>query len=235
MSEKRYTFEELSARAKERAKDWWRSTAPNYLFENDAFEDIINAGKLLGITFRYRSDNERTPLINYTLSYGQGDGASFAGSWDFDNKPIIQDPASKMRKKMIGVETYYETFSIAIAENYPKDEKLAVIAKLFDACNGYRADVVISGHCNRSSCLLVHIQNKRDRTPNNDDYIMLTAKDYFNVGNDTDRVQEGIRIFSTWIYDTIKEYHEAVDTDEAISDSLIANQYTFNKDGYRMV
>lgn len=82
-----YTFDELSDKAKEKAREWWRE-AESELFdplENDAIE---TAAKILGIEFKpysvtlYGGGTRAKPSIWWTL-HVQGAGASFDGTYRY--------------------------------------------------------------------------------------------------------------------------------------------------------
>jgi hypothetical protein len=70
-----YTFDELSDRAKEKARDWWRNGLD---FDHESiFDDAKEVGERMGIDI----DD-----INYSGFSSQGDGASFVGSYRFAPK-----------------------------------------------------------------------------------------------------------------------------------------------------
>ena len=70
-----YTFDELSDRAKEKARDWYRSS--------DVGNDYM-LSESFAQTLSYYGFPEGSMKIYYSLAYCQGDGVSFEGRIDFD-------------------------------------------------------------------------------------------------------------------------------------------------------
>jgi hypothetical protein len=67
-----YNFSELSAKAKEVARNWYRENCIDGFFAESVIEDTKAIGKLLG----YDIDK-----VYYSGFASQGDGACFVGSW----------------------------------------------------------------------------------------------------------------------------------------------------------
>ncbi len=92
-----FTFDELSDKAKERARDWYReaSNRDNYWSEN-VLEDAQTIGAMLGIEFKTRAyktvgGKERSePCIYWSGFWSQGDGASFEGRYSFHKGGLRQ-------------------------------------------------------------------------------------------------------------------------------------------------
>ena len=85
-----YTFDELSDRAKEKARDWYRERrALDYGWWECTYEDVDNIFKIIGIT----SDDyvkcmdgtmrRKGPDIRFSGFSSQGDGACFEGSYNY--------------------------------------------------------------------------------------------------------------------------------------------------------
>jgi hypothetical protein len=75
-----YSFDELSARAKEKARSWWReSSAGDSFWSESTIEDAKEQGKFMGLDISN---------IYFSGFSCQGDGACFEGSWNAsDVKP----------------------------------------------------------------------------------------------------------------------------------------------------
>lgn len=71
-----YTFDELSEKAKERARNWWREASQYQYndFHEFVYEDAMTIGKLMGLDIS---------KIYYTGFWSQGDGACFEGRWEY--------------------------------------------------------------------------------------------------------------------------------------------------------
>ena len=84
-----YKFDELSPKAKEKAREWWRSLEnESFGSHGEIFEPAETAAKLLGITFD-RNDvplmggSKRSEPVIYWGLHVQGSGASFEGRYDY--------------------------------------------------------------------------------------------------------------------------------------------------------
>ena len=104
-----YRFEELSARAKENARDWWRELE-QMDFEPD-YADFEAIANILGIEFDAKpikllgGGTRYQPTIYWSGFSSQGDGACFEGCY-----------------------RYAKGASKAIRDYAPKDERLHAIA-----------------------------------------------------------------------------------------------------------
>jgi hypothetical protein len=69
-----YEFDELSDDAKEKAREWFREGNLDYDWWDCTFDDAKAAGKYIGID---------VDDIRFSGFWSQGDGASFAGSYEY--------------------------------------------------------------------------------------------------------------------------------------------------------
>lgn len=77
-----YAFEELSDKAKDKARDWYREIFTEDTFWADpVIEDATRIAGLLGITFDKGG-------IAWSGFSSQGDGASFTGAFEYDPKAV---------------------------------------------------------------------------------------------------------------------------------------------------
>ena len=102
-----YTFDELSDKAKARAREWYREG--NDFFSEHVIDDAANMARILGIDL----DAKGEPQIYWSGFGSQGDGASFVG--EYRCRP----------------EACEEIMHAA-----PQDEELYRIACGLEACNG---------------------------------------------------------------------------------------------------
>lgn len=87
-------FDELSDRAKEKARDWYRQGALNYDWWDSVYEDAAQCGKILGIDLNQKpvklmnGSTRCDPAIYFSGFSSQGDGASFEGTYSHaENAP----------------------------------------------------------------------------------------------------------------------------------------------------
>jgi len=76
-----YEYNELSDKAKEKARTWWRQGGLDYEWWDSSFEDFAAIGNILGINFTNIANKGIRPAIYFSGFWSQGDGTSFEGSW----------------------------------------------------------------------------------------------------------------------------------------------------------
>lgn len=203
-----YQFDELSPKAKERARDWWReSEAQDFGAHGDIYEPIETAAKILGIEFkthavplhgggtRYESD------IYWTL-HVQGAGASFNATYSY----------AKGSAKAIRAEFGTDKTLYAIADD------LADIQKRY----AYRVAAVISSDSRyHSTDVECEIDGAR----------VITEREVSQA--DSDAMRDVFKRFARWMYETIDEDYNSRMEDDYVDDSIKANEYTFTVDGKR--
>lgn len=86
-----FKFDELSESAKEKAREWYRENQfDDFDFAAEfVIEDAANVADILGIDLRGRrvklmnGSTRLDPDITYNVSWGQGDGAAFRGTYSY--------------------------------------------------------------------------------------------------------------------------------------------------------
>lgn len=82
-----YWFDELSERAKEKARDWYRCDGLSYDWWDGVYMQVEDAARILGIDFdRRKTSNPKTagePCIFFQGFHVQGAGSAFAGSYRY--------------------------------------------------------------------------------------------------------------------------------------------------------
>lgn len=74
-----YSFDELSDKAKEKAREWFRSGDDFSIYAEDVVADAKAIGKIMGIDIKD---------VYYSGFWSQGDGASFTGRWAYKNGSV---------------------------------------------------------------------------------------------------------------------------------------------------
>ena len=200
-----YKFEELSDRAKERARDWWRGCENSDFDTEFMYDDFERVAEILGVSFKVRHIplmNGKTrpePTIWWSGFSSQGDGACFEGSY-----------------------AYAKGSQKAIRDYAPKDERLHRIADdLAAAQRPYFFKLVAtathSGHYYHSGCMSVEVTH---------------ADDSYR-GVEWEGIQQALRDFADWMYRQLEAEYEYRMSDENVDDSIEANEYTFDEDGNR--
>ena len=196
-----FTFDELSVKAKEKARDWYREDLPS----DNGFYNFERVAEILGVTLATRSvplmngETRQAPSIYYTGFWSQGDGACFEGSYSY--KP----GASK-----------------AIRDYAPQDTDLHDIAAELQAVQRryfYKltASCSHSGHYYHSGCMSVNVDL-------DDSYASVS-------GADEDGIIDALRSLADWLYRQLKSEYEYQNSDEVIDENIRANEYEFEEDG----
>lgn len=195
-------FNELNDKAKERARDWWRSI---YEFDSEyVIDDAATVADLFGLDIRMkvvrRADKTAhyEPSVYWTGFYSQGDGASFSG-----------------------VYSYRKGGLKAVKDYAPQDTTLHNIVQRLQRVQarnfyGIRATISREGHYYHQFTMRFDISHHdvRDIPP-----------------ADEEEFVDCMRDFAVWIYHHLRDEYEYDMSDEAVDESIIANEYEFDEEG----
>lgn len=201
-----YMFNELSDKAKERARDCYRREGNlDYDWWEAVYEDATNIARLMGIDL----ETKRVKLMDGTTRYdpsiyfsgfcSQGDGARFEGSY-----------------------TYAKGALKAVKKYAPKDETLHRIALDLQRAQRpyfYRLDATIGhrGRYEHSGCMDIDVFDREDSGR--------------SVGYADVAITEALRDFADWIYSALEREYAWLNNNEQVDDAITANEYEFDVDG----
>jgi len=206
-----YEFDELSETAKEKARDWYRTSLAGDTFWSDCtIEEIEQQAALLGIEITNRWDGFGTRI--YWSGFGsQGDGACFEGEW-------------RARDVKAG----------EVADGWgdsPQTTEIRRIAKVFaDVAAKYpfayfRVDH--AGHYYHEHGTEFTFDIVSDQDGDNQD---APEKEIDAVEATLKKATED---FARYIYKALELDYEYNNSDEAVDENIIANEYGFTKEGDR--
>jgi hypothetical protein len=178
-----YQIDELSPKAKDNARIWYRSQNDDDWWDY-VYEDFREVCHILGISVKN---------IWFSGFSCQGDGACFEGFYNYQPESV---------KK--------------IREHAPQDTQLQSIAKLLQAMqkrNFYQltARMTHRGRYYHPGCMDVEVEGNRT----DDDLIYL------------------MRELAHWLYRQLETEYDYLNSDEAVDESISANEYTFTESGRR--
>jgi hypothetical protein len=215
-----YTYGELSPEAQEKARDWYRdASAGDDFWSECAIEGIAEAGGFLGITFDTPRGRQSGKAIWFSGFASQGDGCSYDGTWrasDCNADKVITeftgDGASNVELRRIAAGL------AAIAKDYP--EACAQVA----SSHRYHS-LSIDSDCGSE------LPNNAGLNYESDEYdAALTAwRDDFPA----DELADLLRDFASWAYQLLESEYDYQNSDEAVAETLIANEYEFTAKGGR--
>jgi hypothetical protein len=210
-----YKFDELDDRAKEKAREWFRSVGGNtdddwYDHIYDDFMAICEAMgieldtypvKLMGGGVRMK------PAIYFSGFSSQGDGACFEGVYRSD------------------VHT-----SEAIRKHAPQDAELHAIAdRLVELSSAYPEGVFVrvihrGRYCHANT---MWVDNSGANEVLNEETQEWCEPELTNE----DDFLDCLRDLANWLYSTLEKEYEFRDSDEQIDESIRCNDYEFTVDG----
>ena len=199
-----YQFAELSEKAKKKARDWMRS-ADSFEADFEDFEDFENVAAILGIEFKQR----QIPLMSGKT---RSESAIFYSGFSSQGDGACFE----------GSFAYAKGMAKKIRDYAPKDETLHNIADRLAELqrkNFYRVSgsVSHSGHYYHRYCTSFDVVDSRSGD---------------NVAADVEtEMTEIIRDFMLWIYRQLESEYEYRMSDEAIDETIAANEYLFDEDG----
>jgi len=202
-----FEFDELSDKAKEKARDWYREGAFDCEWWDSVYEDAVTVANILGIEINKKpttrmdgSPGAGETCIWFSGFASQGDGVCFEGSYEY----------SKGWKKKL----------LAYA---PKDEGLLRIGQeLQEAQVSLRyegtATMAHSGHYYHSVCMDISVDyGEVDIDDSGPEYAIIQC----------------MRDFAGWVYKQLEAESDYMNSEEAVDDSIEANEYTFLESGKR--
>lgn len=203
-----YEFSELSDKAKEVAREWWRNCEGQDFGGHNELSDIYDTpAKLLGIEFRQHdvrlmSGKTRSEPNVWWGLHTQGSGASFDGTYSYVKGSVK-----------------------AVKKEFPQDTELHRIATELSKLQkqfGYKltAKVSTSGREVHEYSISVEAYNHTGDELPFGEYTPVTLLDL-------------MRSFARWIYKRIDADWTYRMSDENVDDSIEANEYTFTVNGKR--
>lgn len=196
-----FNYDELSDKAKEKARDWYREVCAGDTFFAEYITDTLapDAAKFLGIKFN-KPRHERNGLAIYWSGFSsQGDGASFEGTWTAANVDAV-----------------------GLKKEFPQDKELHRIADEMAAVAAKLPEATAQSDCrmaryNHSGTMRVSVESPDGGDSDGTQF--------------ADDVEQLLRDFADWIYACLESEYKYVNSDECVVESIEANGYEFTQDG----
>lgn len=201
-----YRLEELSDAAKEEARAWYREGGFDYDWYDAVYEDFQRIAEILGLRLKTRPVRQ------------MGDGTRqepciwFRGFWSQGDGACF--------------ETWYSYRKGAprrIREYAPQDVELHRIADVLQSIqrrNFYQlhAEASHRGHYCHEYCMaiLVRRDSPTDMTEDAEEIVI-----------------EALRDLARWLYRQLEREYDYLSSDEAVDETITANEYTFTETGRR--
>ena len=212
-----YQYNELTDKAKERARAWYRDGGFDYDWWDCLYDDFDQRAKELGITLNRKyiplmnGKTRSEPEIYFTGFYHQGSGSSFAGRWK------AQDMQVDKLKSECPTDTELHQIADVLADCAKEDEEMwADIRAKSD--NWIEVEVHDGGATEDKLTELEYESNEYN-------LLMEACKQR------EDEVIEALRDFNRWIYRSLEKEWEWLNSDEQVAETIMANEYEFTEDG----
>jgi len=200
-----YQFDELSDKAKEKAREWYRSCSDSSDLDN-VIEDFTRIAEIIGLELSTRSVplmggmSRQEPEIYYSVGDCQSDYAEFAGTW-------------KCKAGCLK----------AIKEYAPQDTGLHSVVSDWQALQKtcfYQLRVSCNGNSvNRNTCNIVDVYRYDDKEVNADI---------------EELTRELVDRLSSWLYEQLRKECEYQSSNEYVDEAMHANKYEFYENGERV-
>lgn len=198
-----YKYEELSDKAKERAREWFSRDYPDYDWWDFLYEDVDTIATSLGFDLDV---NKKNPCIWFSGFCSQGDGACFEGIYRAENsnsqKFYEHVGKTESNRSIIDIAESFFLF----AQSHP-----TFYGKLSHRGRYYH-EFSVSYECYEEVETEEGIEDKMT---------VEIEEEFANL----------CRSFMKWIYNQLKKEHDYLTSDEQIEESIIINELEFTEDG----
>jgi len=203
-----YRLDELSEAAKEKARAWYRAGGFDYDWYDSVYEDFQRIADILGLDLKTR------PVRLMGGGIRQDPCIWFRGFWSQGDGACFESGYS-----------YRKNASRRIREYAPQDAELHRLADALQAIqrrNFYqlRADASHHGQYYHEYCMSISVE--RDSP---------TWQDMTADGEET--IIEALRDLARWLYRQLEREYDYLSSDEAVDETIAANEYTFTEGGRR--
>lgn len=222
-----YQFDELSDRAKEKAREWYRSaSADDSYWSENVIEDAATVCERMGFDVRQRSvklmggGTRMEPAIYFSGFWSQGDGACFEASWSPSSIMSIGDFACEYPGTWQDTDGKWQESksNLELQRIHAESVRLAAL----DPENQISWQCRQSGRGNAEYNTTFDYDDERNE---NDDGNMPEDIEDAHIENARDAMR--------WIYRQLESEYEWQNADEQVDESIRANEYEFTEDGER--
>lgn len=184
-----FQFEELSDKAKEKARDWYREGLHDAYEFDHTLNDAKEMAQFLGIEIEE---------VIWSGFSSQGDGARFIGSYKYAENALKD-----------------------IFENAPKDivlHKIALEMEQIQLRNDFSLSAKVTG-------------NDRYANSGNAEFDVWENDDDYPTDEAENEIKEVLKDFMNWIYKQLDLQNDFINSNEAIDENIINNEYEFLESG----
>ena len=199
-----YTFEELTPEAKQKAIENYKDTYHDDFYTEYVYEDAAILADIMGLDIcqTLKTRSDKSTHYAPTIYY--------SGFWSQGDGACFE-----------GEYRYKPGALKALKAHAPQDKELHRICKVLQDAqrvNFYKVSATIKhrGYYYHAGCMDIELSHDDDR--------------YRDIKNEDDFIQ-AFRDFADWIHSQIESAYEYENSDEQITETLIANEYEFTFEG----
>ena len=219
-------YSQLDTAAKEHARNNWRDGMADDGWWDHVYTDVITTGALMGIEIGSKVLKDvkgkayDVPDISFSGFWSQGDGASFGGYLVVEN---LKDCTERVKTHISNLDGEHPLWSVCQLG----EELYGMIAAHWTAIRLSGLDVDCHEHLFPECTTTMRI-NIDDRN-----YSGFMTRVEGNEIPDTveEKANELVEAFASYIYDQLEADHEHLTSDEAVIESIEANEPDFDEDG----
>jgi hypothetical protein len=201
-----YQLSELSERAKDAARAWYREGAFDHDWHDAVYDDFEQICAILGIALVTRSvrlmggGSRQKPCIWFSGFWSQGDGACFEGRY-----------------------IYARGASVSIRAYAPKDTELHRIAGALQAAQKRSFYQLTASIRHRGR--YVHEQSM--------DISVERSTGQEIAGDTEEAIADAVRDLARWLYRQLEREYDDLTSDASVDEAIEINAYTFTEQGRR--
>lgn len=203
---KAFTYDELSDKAKEKARQWYREVSDGDGNNEAVFEDFETIAGFMGFEIDANTRTAksgrtiREPKIYYSGFWSQGDGACFAGTWRASSVHIGELLGYATDDTLTRIGHRFAT----LAKDYPE----------------LRFSIKHSGHYYHRFCTSFEFEWPDDMQ---DSDVSAVEEELTHLSRD----------LMLWLYLALEKEYDYQNSDEAVAETIEINEYEFLEDGSR--
>ena len=227
-----YQFDELSDRAKERARDWFREGNGQDEWWDSTYEDVAHIADILGIDIRQKpvklmnSSTRYNPAIYFSGFSSQGDGACFEGRYSYPGRCTLDPHSLKTKRDKNGKPP-----NKLLGEYLGGDDKQTkAIYEIADSLQDLQRR-----HFYGLSAQVAHY-DRYCHSFSTEISVYKTVGDLdLDISEDViEALRDCLRNFMDWIYRQLEVEWDYMNSDEVVDENILANEYEFDEDGNRI-
>ena len=207
-----YQYAELSDRAKERARDWFRELIEPDDYAESVIEDAADLGKLIGLDLRQRpvklmgGGTRLEPVVYWDLD--RGSFVAFESRYSY-----VKGGAAKLASE--APSQWKRDGEVHHSKGNTELNRIARELTSVQRRNFYR---ITASTSTRRESMSVDVER--------DDDVPMSQEDI-------DTVTEALQDFAHWMLTNLRAVYEYQTGDECIAENIEANEYEFDENGNR--